>query len=281
MDPAVLREDMVDGIEHAAGEIPERVAAALRTVPRHEFLDERPYDNREADHRGTRVLAPREVARLLAALDPELGDTTLVVGAGVGYTAAVVAEMTAARDVHAVDITRPVVYDARANLAAAGYDAVLVDCRDGAEGLPEYADFDRILVEAAAVEPPRRLLAQLSPDGRLVMPLGGPDQTLVALAPDDGDGGGAGAGTTATASRREAAGRDPGYEVVGEFGSAAYGPMLVSGEEAGGRARNRTEREDREFAEQGYFARTGWEYEWIDWDDRLDSGRGHHPRGRR
>jgi protein-L-isoaspartate(D-aspartate) O-methyltransferase len=59
-----------------------------------------------------------------------------------------------------------------------------------------------------------------------------------------------------------------------------FDPLLVDGEQRGGPARNRTEREDREFAEQGYFARTGWEYEWIDWDDRLDSGRGHRRRTR-
>ncbi|MFC6726865.1 hypothetical protein ACFQE1_21310 [Halobium palmae] len=50
-----------------------------------------------------------------------------------------------------------------------------------------------------------------------------------------------------------------------------FGPLLVEGEESGGVTRNRTEREDAEFAEQGYFAKSGWEYEWLDWDERLDS----------
>ena len=45
--------------------------------------------------------------------------------------------------------------------------------------------------------------------------------------------------------------------------------MLLPGEEAGGPTRNRTEREDREFARQGYFAPSGWEHEWIDWDEQL------------
>jgi protein-L-isoaspartate(D-aspartate) O-methyltransferase len=257
MDPAVLREDMVDGLEHALGGLDEAVSVAMRTVPREEFVPDRPYDNRESDHAGTRVLAPRTVARVLSALDVRPGDSVLVVGAGVGYTTAVAAEVAGARNVHAVDIARRAVLDARDNLASAGYGGALVDCRDGAEGLPEYAPFDRVLVEAAAVRPPRRLVAQLAPEGRLVMPLGGPDQTLVAVV-----GGGNG----------EA-------EVVEEFGPVAFDPLLVDGEQAGCRPRNRTEREDREFAEQGHFARTGWEHEWIDWDDRLDGGRGHH-RGR-
>jgi protein-L-isoaspartate(D-aspartate) O-methyltransferase len=259
MDPATLRADMVDSLEHALGGVSGTVAGAMRAVPRHEFVAERPYDNRDAEQAGTRVLAPTTVARLLDALDPEPGDETLVVGAGVGYTAAVVAEVVGDRHVHAVDISRPVVLEARRNLERAGYGAVLVDCRDGAGGLPEYAPFDRVLVEAAAVRPPRGPADQLAPDGRLVMPLGGPDQTLVAVE-GDGDG------------------DDDDVEVVERFGPVAFDPLLVDGEQAGGGTRNRTEREDREFAEQGYFASTGWELEWIDWDDRLDGGRGHRRR---
>lgn len=258
MEPATLREDMVDGLEHALDGLDERVVDAMRTIPRHEFVDDRPYDNRETVHEGTRVLSPQAVARLLDALAPRPGDEVLVVGAGVGYTAAALAELVGARHVHAVDIVRSVVLDARANLGRAGYDAVLVDRRDGADGLPEYAPFDRVLVEAAAVRPPRRLLDQLAPDGRLVMPLGGPAQTLTAVAPAD---------------------RPAGYRALAEFGSVAFDPLLVDGEQAGGLARNRTEREDREFADQGHFAGAGWEYEWVDWDERLDGRRRRHDRG--
>jgi protein-L-isoaspartate(D-aspartate) O-methyltransferase len=255
MDPAVLREDMVDGLDHALDGLDESVGVAMRTVPRHVFVEDQPYDNRAGDHAGTDVLAPRTVARLLEALDVDDGDDVLVVGVGVGYTAALLAELVGERRVHAVDIARRLVLDARRNLGEAGYEGVLVDRRDGADGLPEYAPFDRILVEAAAVRPPRALLDQLAPDGRLVMPIGTPDQTLVAVEADDAD-----------------------YEVVAEFGRTTLAPLLVDGEQAGGVTRNRTEREDREFAEQGYFAPTGWEQDWIDWEDRLDGGRGHHRR---
>jgi protein-L-isoaspartate(D-aspartate) O-methyltransferase len=261
MDPAVLREDMMNGLEHALGRaVDGTVGAAMRTVPRHEFVADHPYDNRGGEAEGTRVLAPTAVARLLEALDAEAGDETLVVGAGVGYTAAVLAEIVGDRHVHAVDIDRRVVSLARRNLAEAGYGGVLVDRRNGADGLPEYAPFDRVLVEAAAVRPPRTLLDQLAPDGRLVMPRGGPDQTLVAVRPEGGSERGNG----------EDSGRPPetDYEVVGEYGPLALGPLLVEGEQRD-ITRNRTEREDREFADQGYFARTGWEYDWVDWDDHI------------
>jgi protein-L-isoaspartate(D-aspartate) O-methyltransferase len=167
----------------------------------------------------------------------------------VGYTSAVLAELVGDRHVHAVDITRRLVWEARSNLDDAGYGAVLVDCRNGADGLPEYAPFDRILVEAAAIEPPRRLVSQLTDDGRLVLPLGGPEQELAAV------------------ERGEEA--ESTGVVVGRFGEVAFSPMLVEGEQHDRVARNRTHREDREYAERGWHARTGWEQDWVDWDEHL------------
>jgi len=159
---------------------------------------------------------------------------------GVGYTAAVAAEIAGARHVHAVDITRALVDDARQNLADAGYPEVLVDRRDGARGLAEYAPYDRVLVEAAAVDPPRALRDQLAPDGRLVMPRGrGPDQSLVAVDAD-------------------------GTETV--HGPVAFDPLLVDGEQTGAIERNRTAREDAERAARAAQTRPDWERDWIDWD---------------
>ncbi|WP_435361384.1 protein-L-isoaspartate O-methyltransferase family protein [Haloarchaeobius sp. DFWS5] len=241
MEPAVLREDMVDSLEHDAKGVvsSESVGLAMREVPRHEFVgdDQTAYSDQAHDHGGTTVLAPSLVARLFEGLDVQADDSVLVVGAGVGYTAAVAAELAGARNVFAVDITRHVVYDARANLDAADYGSVFVDCRDGSRGWPEYAPFDRILVEAAAVSPPRALLDQLAPGGRLVMPRGVGEQSLVAV---EGD------------------------EVVERFGPVTFAPLLVEGEQAGAIERNRQMREDRERAAKA--VQRGWEYDWIEWD---------------
>ena len=167
MELAVLREDMVDGLEAAPKNVltDETVSVAMRDVSRHAFLDDErtAYADREHEALGTRVLAPSTAARLLQALALEGDETVLIVGVGVGYTAAVAAEIVGETNVHAIDISRPLVAEARRNLAAAGYDGVLVDCRDGANGLPEYAPFDRILLEAAVVDPPRALREQLDP----------------------------------------------------------------------------------------------------------------------
>jgi len=246
MDRAALREDMVDSLEHEAkGHVrSEAVGLAMRTVPRHEFVDDErsAYADRQGECYGTTVLSPSTAARLLEAVAPREDDSVLVVGAGVGYTAAVLAEVAGDRNVQAVDIDRRLVYEARSNLSAAGHGGVLVDCRDGADGLPEYAPYDRILLEAAAVEPPRALVEQLAPDGRLAMPLGAREQTLVAV--------------------------DRSGEPVERFGPVAFRPMLVEGEQATTVERNRTLREDREFAEREAGGRRGWEQDWIDWENR-------------
>jgi protein-L-isoaspartate(D-aspartate) O-methyltransferase len=255
MDPAVLREDMVDGLLHESKAVltNDAVAVAMRDVPRHRFLDDdrTAYADRAHDAYGTRVLAPSTVAKLFDALALEPDDTVLIVGAGVGYTAAVAAELVGETSVHAVDIARPLVVDARRNLESAGYPGVFVDCRDGARGLPEYAPFDRILLEAAAVDPPRALLAQLADGGRVVFPRGTHRQRLEAV---DIDG------------------------TIDQFDAVSMEPLLVDGEQSGAVERNRTDREDREHALRRSASRTGWEQEWITWAESDGSDRSHQIR---
>ncbi|SDC99509.1 protein-L-isoaspartate O-methyltransferase [Natrinema hispanicum] len=246
MELAVLREDMVDGLEAAPKNVltDETVSVAMRDVSRHAFLDDErtAYADREHEALGTRVLAPSTAARLLQALALEGDETVLIVGVGVGYTAAVAAEIVGETNVHAVDISRPLVAEARRNLAAAGYDGVLVDCRDGANGLPEYAPFDRILLEAAVVDPPRALREQLAEGGRLVFPRGTQRQRLAVIS---------------------AAGE------LEQLDPITLEPLLVEGEQSGAVERNRMTREDRERAQRRAESRRGWEQDWIEWDETL------------
>lgn len=244
MDLAVLRDDMVDGLEHSTKGVvrSETVALAMRTVPRHVFVsdDRAAYADREHREAGSTVLAPSTVARFMEALEPADGHRTLVVGAGVGYTAALLAEIVGGRNVHAVELSHHLVHQARQYLRESGYDAVLVSHGDGAGGLDAYAPYDRILVEAAVRKAPDALLAQLAEDGRLVMPRLQDVQELVAVRGD---------------------------RSVAAYGSVALSPLLVPGEQPGAVERNRTAREDQELAARAATRRHGWERNWIDWDD--------------
>lgn len=244
MDAAVLRDDMVDGLEHEVKGVltSERIGHAMRAVPREPFVgDSRdPYADRAHQVAGSTALSPSTVAKLMEATDPTPGDNCLVVGAGVGYTVAVLAEIVGSTTVQAVELSPSLVRIARSNLAATGYDEVLIEHADGARGLPAYAPYDRILVEPAVVEPPSALLDQLVATGRLVMPRGFGVQELVAIE----------AGT-----------------VADRYGRVSVEPMLVRGEEPGALERNRTAREDQEHAARSATRRGGWERDWIDWED--------------
>ena len=283
MDEASIRADAIEGLEHQLDEpLDASVLTALQRVSREPFVDD---DSRSGggSHNGddaTGSLSTATVVRLITALDVAEGDEVLVVGAGAGYSVAMLAEIAGARHVHAVDIDREAVWTARSNLSATGYDAVLVDRRDGVNGLPEYAPYDRILLEAAVVESPRALRDQLAATGRIVYPRGTTVQTIAAVEPDaDGDrdartapdadpGSDTASEQPPGRSSSEADAAPPGFSTVETAGPVRIDPMLADGEQ-GGVERNRTRREDAEWATQGHFAPHGWEQEWIDWDDRL------------
>jgi protein-L-isoaspartate(D-aspartate) O-methyltransferase len=155
--------------------VDERVLAAMERVPRELFVPEklrgRAYDDAALPiGAGQTISQPYMVARICEALSLTGPERVLDVGTGSGYQAAVLAEL--ADEVDTIERIPKLAGDARANLAAAGYDRVRVHVGDGSRGLPERAPFDAIAVAAAAPELPRTLYDELEPRGRLVVPVG-------------------------------------------------------------------------------------------------------------
>jgi protein-L-isoaspartate(D-aspartate) O-methyltransferase len=111
-------------------------------------------------------------ALMIDLLGLERGTRVLEVGTGFGYQAAVMAEMGA--EVFSVEVVEEFAEAAKARFDILGYE-IEVRVGDGTRGWPEHAPFDRILVTAAAEEPPPALIEQLEPGGRMIIPIGGHD----------------------------------------------------------------------------------------------------------
>jgi len=131
------------------------------------------------------------------ALQLEVGNKVLEVGAGSGWHAATIAELVAPSGaprseyghVYTVEIVQELADFARKNIMKAGYgDRVTIVSGDGSLGFPEKAPYDRILVTAAAPDIPKPLIDQLKSGGIMLIPVGSPSlfQNLIKLTKTNG-----------------------------------------------------------------------------------------------
>ena len=161
----------------------EAVLAAMAAVPRHVFVEEalasRAYEDTALPlGMGQTISQPYIVARMIELLlngRPGIGKT-LEIGAGCGYQAAVLAQLS--KEVYAVERIGPLLEKAKANMRTLQQFNVRLKHADGMLGLPEAGPFDSIIVAAAGLNIPAALLSQLAPGGRLVLPVGGSEQYL-------------------------------------------------------------------------------------------------------
>ncbi len=134
---------------------------------------------------GQTISQPSVVGLMTQALRVGPRDTVLEIGTGSGYQAAVLSRL--ARRVYTVERFRRLADAAQARFRALDMANITVFTGDGSHGLPQQAPFDRILVTAAAEDPPGPLLAQLRTGGIMVVPVGQSDtvQTLVKVTRTD------------------------------------------------------------------------------------------------
>jgi protein-L-isoaspartate(D-aspartate) O-methyltransferase len=122
---------------------------------------------------GQTISQPSVVGLMTQALRLSGREKVLEVGTGSGYQAAVLSQL--ARRVYTVDRHRRLVADARKVFDALDLSNITAFTADGSFGLPDQAPFERILVTAAAEDPPGPLLAQLRIGGIMVLPVGQSD----------------------------------------------------------------------------------------------------------
>src|SRR6266446_2780552 len=189
-DFAAQRQRMVEQQLKTRGIKDERVLAAMAKVPREEFI---PVDARaDAYEDGPlpigydqTISQPYIVAFMTEQLRPKPGDRVLEIGSGSGYQAAILAELSA--EVYSIEIIEPLAKTAEATLRRLGYKNVHVKIGDGYQGWPEHAPYDAVIVTCAPDHVPRPLVEQLKEGGRIIIPVGSPDdQQLYLLEKKDG-----------------------------------------------------------------------------------------------
>jgi len=166
------------------------VLRAIGTVPRHLFVPEsvrhRAYEDVALPIGGGQTISqPWVQARYLELAALSGRERVLEVGAGSGYQTALLAQLADA--VFAVERIPALAQSARAALEAAGVRNVTVLVGDGTLGWRPFAPYDAILVAAASPEIPAPLVEQLSPGGRLVIPLGNRENQVLTVARRVGD----------------------------------------------------------------------------------------------
>ena len=153
----------------------ERVLAAMGKVPREEFV---PSESRGASYTdgplpigyGQTISQPYIVAFMTEELRLKPRDRVLEIGTGLGYQAAILAELV--KEVYSIEIVEPLAKNAETTLQRLGYKNVQLKVGDGYKGWPEAAPFDAIIVTCAPDRVPQPLTDQLKDSGRMIIPVG-------------------------------------------------------------------------------------------------------------
>jgi len=191
-----VRDRLIERLRAGSAQCPgiadERVLNAIRTVPRHQFVDEalatRAYEDTALPiGNGQTISQPWVVAKMTAALlENGMPKRVLEIGTGSGYQAAILAALGI--EVFTVERIGDLLRTARKRFRTLGLH-VRSKHDDGRIGWPEEAPFDAIIVTAAAPALVDALTAQLAPGGTLVAPVGGASSQALLCLRKDAEGG--------------------------------------------------------------------------------------------
>ena len=171
----IKRKFMVEDQIKRRGVKDEGVLMAVRKVEREKFVPKKYLDLAYSDrplpigHKQT-ISQPYIVAYMTEQLQVEKSHKVLEIGTGSGYQAAVLAEL--ANHIFTIEIIPELAESSEKVLIELGYENITVRTGDGYMGWPEEAPFDRIIVTAAPGEIPEKLVEQLAPNGRMILPVG-------------------------------------------------------------------------------------------------------------
>lgn len=163
---------------------------------------------------GQTISQPSLVLAMTATLDPEPGSRVLEIGTGSGYQTALLARFSG--EVYTVERIAALSLRARERLDQLGFSNIIFQVGDGSFGWSEFAPYDRIMVTAAAGHVPNELVDQLSPDGRMIIPVGPPGCQDLLLITKDQSG----------AIRRQVIEKVVFVELKGRYGWSAPDPEI-------------------------------------------------------
>ena len=176
IDYTSLREEMVKK-QLISRDVKDRVVlSAMKTVPRHLFVDENNMPNAYNDGplpigNNQTISQPYIVASMTEHLNLTPQSKVLEIGTGCGYQSAVLAEI--AKSVYTIEIIPELYKQAQSTLKKLHYNNILCKLGDGAEGWLEYAPYDAIIITAATPKIPEKLIEQLGSNGTMILPLQG------------------------------------------------------------------------------------------------------------
>jgi protein-L-isoaspartate(D-aspartate) O-methyltransferase len=195
---AILRRHMVEIVEMhfdlsseeiGTDRLDDNIRRAMLEVPRHLFVPSTiaalAYQDGPLPIGFDKTISQPFISALmlqLAGIGPDV--RVLEVGTGLGYQAAVMAEMGA--EVFSVEVVEEFAEAAEARFRALDH-AIKVKVGDGSRGWPEHEPYDRIIITAAATEAPAELVDELAAGGRMVIPLGGEDVQVLSVIEKSAD----------------------------------------------------------------------------------------------